>query len=210
VTHRARRAVLALAVAAAAVAPAAARADALSVGVGVEPLHLGSGAGDLLIAGRNAAPLSFYLQGQVSQRLRLEVSAAYFHTARDRAHTPSGGSAYDFSATAAGFGAVYYLALPSPVGVYAGGRVTVALFSGNFTDAPPSAGGPKASAADVFLSPVVGSELALTRRLSVGTELQLPFAVRGDHSSRTLGGAPDVSGAHLAMNVVLFARVGVY
>ncbi len=187
-------------------------ADSVSLGVGVEPLHLASGAGDLLIAGRNAAPLNFYVQVKLLPKLRFETSAAYFHCARDRAHTPAGGSSYDFTATAVGVGAVYYVALPAPIGLYLGGRLTVAHYSGNFTDKPLPLNAPKESTNDFFFAPVVGGELALTHRFFIGTEMQLPFALGGDQSRRTTAGAdtPNVRGARLSPNAIVFLKYFVF
>jgi hypothetical protein len=187
--------------------PALASADAVSLGIGSEPLHLGSGAGDLLIAGRNAAPLSFHVQLKLLPKLRMEVSAAYFHVARDAAHTPAGGSPYDFTATAAGFGAVYYLAPSAPVGLFVGGRLTVAQYQGNYTDKPLPLNAPKMTKMNFFVAPVVGAEVALTRRLFIGTELQLSIALGGDRSTRTVGSAntPNI-GARLSADNIFFAR----
>ncbi|MFL5299162.1 MAG: hypothetical protein ACJ79R_02320 [Anaeromyxobacteraceae bacterium] len=205
---RLRRLAAALAATAALASPLLARGDALSVGLGGEPIHLGSGAGDLLIAGRNAAPLSFHLQANVLTRLRLEVSAAYFRVARDKAHTPQGGSAYDFSATAAGFAALYDLALPSPIGFFTGARLTVAQYKGNFMDAPLPLDAPGVTATDVFCGPVIGAELRVARRLFVGTELALTFSLIGDGSARTRASAntPNVAGAHFSADNVFFVR----
>jgi hypothetical protein len=209
----ARRAAVAIALAGAlagalAAAPRARAEDTVSVGVGVDPARAGSGAGDLLMAGRNAAPLSFHLQVALLPRLRLEVSAAYFHVARDAAHTPPGSSSYDFASTVAGFGAVYYFALPKPFGFYAGGRLTIALFTGTFKDEPFPLEAKRLTVLDAFLAPVAGGEVALSRRLFFGTEVQLPVPVTGDHSLRTASGAdgPNLRGTHLAVNSIVFLR----
>jgi hypothetical protein len=207
VTRAAAAAVLALA-ALLAVLPRAVADDSVSVGVGVDPARAGSGAGDLLMAGRNAAPLSFHLQVALLPRLRLEVSAAYFHAARDAAHTPPGGRSYDFAATVAGFGAVYYLALPRPFGFYAGGRLTIALFTGTFKDEPLPLEAKRLTMMDAFLAPVAGGEVALSRRLFLGTEVQLPVPIGGDRSLRTASGAdgPNIRGTRLAVNSIVFLR----
>jgi hypothetical protein len=207
--HRlARRRLAAVAAAAALALPALARGDALSLGVGSEPLHLGSGAGDLLIAGRNAAPLNFHVQLNFLERLRFETSAAFFRVARDKAHTPAGGSAFDFSATAVGLGALYDVALPSPVGFFVGGRITIAQYKGNYMDAPLPLNAPSMTTTDLFCGPVFGAELRLTRRLFIGTELALTFSLGGDHSSRTMASAntPNIAGAHFSADNVFFAR----
>jgi hypothetical protein len=208
---RAWAAAAAIAVALAATSQAGAE-DTVSVGVGIDPARAGSGAGDLLIAGRNAAPLSFHVQVAVLPRLRLETSAAYFRAARDAAHTPPGGSSYDFSATAVGLGAVYYFALPTPFGFYAGGRMTIALFSGTFKDEPFPLEARKLTLVDAFFAPVVGGEVALSRRLFLGAELQLPLPLGGDRSRRTAFGAdgPNVGGSPLAANSIVFLRYLVF
>lgn len=197
------------------VAALAARAgaeDTVTVGVGIDPARAGSGAGDLLFAGRNAAPLNFHVRVALLPRLRLETSAAYFHVARDAAHTPAGGRSYDFSATAAGFGAVYYFALPTPFGFYAGGRVTIALFSGSFKDETFPLHAEKVSMIDAFVAPVVGGEVALSRRLFVGAELQLPLPLTGERAGRTDSSSdtPNIGRSPLAANSILFMRYLVF
>jgi hypothetical protein len=185
--------------------------DSVSFGVGVDAHQLASGAGDFLIAGRNSAPLNFYVQLKLLPRLRLETSAAYFHVARNAANTPTGGSSYDFTATAVGLGAIYYLAFRGPFGLYAGGRVTVARYSGHFTD-KPLLDPPKVTKMNLFLAPAMGGEVALSHRLFVGAEMQLPYAVSGDRSARTRGTSdtPNVGAGRLGTDTILFLRYLVY
>ena len=78
---------------------------AVGVGVGVQPLGFTSGAGDLLVAGRNAAPANFYLPVQLSPRLRIEPYGGFFHVSRSRTSASASTSAYSFSASVGGIGA---------------------------------------------------------------------------------------------------------
>jgi hypothetical protein len=206
--RRWRRWLGALSALAALALPSLGRADSVGLGVGIEPLHLPSGAGDLLIAGHNAAPVIFHLQIQLLPRLRLEPTAAYFHIGRDKAHTPAGGSSYSFNATAIGLGALYYIALPAPLGFYAGARLTVARYSGHFMDEPLRVDARSVTATDLFVGPLMGAEYALSRRLFIGAEMQLPFAVSGDRSARTIASAdtPNIGRASVSADTIVFLR----
>ncbi len=191
--------------------PAITSAAAAGVGIGVEPLKLGSGTGGrLLIAGRNSAPISLYIPIQIVPEFRLEPSVAYFHVRRDQANTPAGGSAYSFSATAVGLGGLFYPVIPAPVGLYVGGRLTLALYSGGFMDQPlPIQARKKVTEIDVFFAPVVGVEYALSRRFGVGAEMQFPIAVYGDESARTVAAAntPNIRSTRFSTDTVLFVRL---
>jgi hypothetical protein len=190
------------------VAATPARAERIGLGLGVEPLHV-SGAAEVLMAGRNAAPVGIYLPIQLSPRLRLEPSAAYFEVHRSPSETPAGGSAFHFSATAIGFGALFHLVPPAPLGLYVGGRLTVAIYSGYFMDqALPQQTRRSVTETNLFFAPVVGGEFAFFRqRFAVGAEVQLPIAIAGDRSLRTSAdtNTPNV-GRTISTNTVLFLR----
>lgn len=200
---------MALAGIVAALAGASARADGtgFGVGFGVEPLAFPS-AGGLLVAGRNTAPAHFYLPVQLSPRLRIEPSGGFFHVSRSKPGGSGGGSAYSFSASVGGVGGLFYLATPMPAGLYVGGRLTFAIYSGYFLDQsmPEQSRKPVREAA-LFVAPVVGGEYALSRRFAAGVEMQLPIAVLGDRSVRTQAAAntPNI-GNTVSTNTVLFFR----
>ncbi len=191
----------------------ATNAEGVGFGVSVEPLHFASGAGDLLIAGRNSAPISFYVPLRLLPRLQLEPSAAYFVVQRNKANTPADGRPYSFTATAVGLGGLFYVAPPAPAGFYVGARLTLTLYSGTFMDAPlPIQARPKINETDLFFAPVVGGEYAFSRRFAVGAELQLSVAVWGDRSDGTAASAdtPNIGHARFATNTVLFVRCFFY
>jgi len=187
--------------------PALAGAEAVGLGV-AKSLDTRSGAGDLLIAGRNAAPVAFRLSIPILAKLRLEPSAAYFQVGRSRANTPAGGSPYRFSATAVGLGLLYSLLPPAPLGFYLGARLTLALYSGVFMDqALPIHEMRQATAANLSLAPVVGGEYALSRHFALGVEAQLPVTCAGDRSARTVAPTNTPNAGHtFAMNTVFSLR----
>lgn len=210
--HFAHGAARALAVLGALFACQAAHAEgtrpAVGVGVGVEPLGFTSGGGNLLVAGRNTAPANFYLPIQLSPRLRIEPSGGFFHVSRSRTSASSGASAYSFSASVGGIGGLFFLVPPLPAGLYVGGRLTVALYSGYFLDQSlPVQSRKSVMQAAIFVAPVVGGEYALSRRFAAGVEMQLPIAILGDRSARTQAAAntPNI-GNTLSTNTVLFLR----
>jgi len=199
---------LGIAVAVAVLMAGSARGEGVGLGIGIEPLHFPSGAGDLLIAGRNAAPVSFYVPIQLTPRLRLEPSAAYFHVRRGRAGTPVGASSYDFGTTAIGLGALYFPVSPKPFGFYLGARLTAAIYSGTFWDQDlQNQVVHNVTNVEFFLAPVLGGEVALSKSFAVGVEGQLSIALIGDNSARTLGDSntPYV-GRPVSANVVFFMR----
>lgn len=181
---------------------------AVGVGVGVQPLGFTSGAGDLLVAGRNTAPANFYLPVQLSPRLRIEPYGGFFHVSRSRTSASASTSAYSFSASVGGIGGLFYLVPPFPAGLYVGGRLTVAMYSGYFLDQSlPVQSRKSVQELAVFVAPVVGGEYALSRRFAAGVEMQLPIALLGDRSARTQATAdtPNV-GNTLSTSTVLFLR----
>jgi hypothetical protein len=206
-----RRAILCLAVLASLFAGRVCRAEGTGVGLGfgVEPLGFAGGAGGLLVAGRNTAPASFYLPIQLSPRLRIEPSGGYFHVSRGKASTsPGGSSAYSFSASVGGVGGLFYLVPTAPAGLYVGGRLTLAIYSGYFLDQSlPVTSRKTVLEAALFVAPVVGGEYAFSRRFAAGLEMQLPIALLGDRSIRTQANAntPNI-GNIVSTNTVLFVR----
>ncbi len=206
-----RRAVLCLAALASLFAGRVSRAEGTGVGLGfgVEPLGFAGGAGGLLVAGRNTAPASFYLPIQLSPRLRIEPSGGYFHVSRGKASTsPGGSSAYSFSASVGGVGGLFYLVPTAPAGLYVGGRLTLAIYSGYFLDQSlPVTSRKTVLEAALFVAPVVGGEYAFSRRFAAGLEMQLPIALLGDRSVRTQANAntPNI-GNIVSTNTVLFLR----